>query len=145
MPSGEKTLAIYNWPDLYTKFLKLQDEAKDQGQHLSLETFCNDNNLSYTNSSRQFAELARLLTGNKLALLAPKAAKKLGELLDVEDEAIQHKAATAILDRAGHSPAAIQVAIQNNVTNTIALPPIFPANYANELKDMLEGKKDGDA
>ena len=145
MPSGEKTPTLYNWPALYTTFLKAQDEADQRGDRYYLEHFCKENSLSYTNASRQFAELARVLTGNKLALIAPKAARVLANLLDDGDAAMQHKAATAILDRSGHSPAAIQVAIQNNVNTTIQLPPIFPANYQAEMKTMLEGKTDEDA
>ncbi len=145
MPSGEKTPTLYNWPALYTAFLKKQEEADERGDTYYLEHFCRDNKLSYTNTSRNFAELARVLTGNKLALIAPKAAKVLANLLNDGDAAMQHKAATAILDRAGHSPAAIQVAIQNNVNTTVQLPPIFPANYQDEMKAMLEGKPDENA
>ena len=145
MPKGDKTPSIYDWPKLYSEFLKAQDDAQDQGLRLTLETWAAQKDLNYTYASKQFAELSRLLTANKLALIAPKAARKLDALLDVDDDNIAHKAAVAILDRAGHSPAAIQVAIQNNVTSTVVLPPIFPANYADDMKKMLEGKGGDDA
>lgn len=47
----------------------------------------------------------------RLLEAADPAAARLVELLDAEDEAVQLRAATALLDRAGHGPSSTQVQV----------------------------------
>lgn len=121
-----------NYREEYAEFLKMQRE----NPKLTLKEFMEVRGLvSYTNTSRNFAHLSRVLAGDKLAMLAPRAADKIGELLDNEDSQVSQKAADSILNRTGFSPQALSLKINNNI---VVMPPIFAKEEQADMDSMFE-------
>jgi hypothetical protein len=132
MPKGDKTPARFDWPSLYSEF----HEAIKENDMISLNAWCQLKQLNYTNTSRQFAEIARLQTAEIGATLAPKAMRKLGALLQSKDEAVSGRTATAILDRTGFSANSQAITVNNNISLGVAM---FSKEDEPKLKEMFGG------
>lgn len=134
----------HNWPDLFDSFNK----AEKKDNTLTLERWCGEQKLAYTNTSKHFSELRKLRIEKYLAKTreilteaAPQTATNLVRISNLQDdgkETIAAKAAIAVLDRVGLSPQVAQVqVIQSNQQNLIA-PVLFAAQHLNDAGDMLK-------
>lgn len=127
-----------DWPALYIDY----QESLKRNPALTLASWTNVNSLSYTYCSKQFAEISRLQTAELGSMLAPKAMKRLGTLIDAKDGNLATKAATSVLDRTGYSPQSVAISINNSATanmqSNLVIPPMFSnASNANEIKELL--------
>jgi hypothetical protein len=131
----------FDWESMFADYAK--DSKADRSNTLTLKAWCDERNLNYSNTSKHFAELYRLQTGDKLAMLAPEAATKLGSLLQSKDENIAHKTSTAILDRAGYSPQSAVINIQQNAIaqaqSTLNIQPFFADQKDQDDFKLLVG------
>jgi hypothetical protein len=130
MPRG--AIAIHDWPTLFSDFLTKQRSDSNY----ELKDYCKETGLNYQFTSKNFALRARLIAGDTLAMLAPRAAKKLGECLDNEDANLSVKSSVAILDRAGFSPQAVSLTVNQTNVTAIQLPPLFREDYTSKYKDF---------
>ncbi len=122
----------YNWGALLREYLEL----KRVEPSLTLKVWVTRKDMPYTWTSRQFALLSRQVAGETLAMLAPRAAERLGDFLDAQPE-FALKAATAILDRAGHSPQAVTLTVNQQTNVQFAIPPLFSADYVQRVNKLI--------
>ena len=123
----------HDWEALYKEF----GIARRKEPRLELKEWAGIKGLGYSYASKQFTHLAHLLTGEKLALLAPGAADRLGRLLDSASEDMAYRSSTAIIDRTGHSPAAVTMTINQQTNIQFAIPPLFGADYAGKVNKLI--------
>ena len=136
MPRG--AIPIHDWPDLFSKFLTKQRNDPNY----ELKDFCKETGLNYQFTSKNFALRARLIAGDTLSMLAPRAAKKLGELANNDDPSVSGRASTAILDRAGFSPAAVTLNVTQSTQISFQMPPLLKEDYSEKLNAFI-GESDG--
>src|SRR4051812_2575078 len=119
-------------------YRQLYDEfrsAKVESVSLTLKTWCARRELNYTGISRNFAPYKKDEAKTVLESLAPLAVAELARLLKCADPAIRMRAALAILDRAGLSPAAVNI---NVVPESFLaqVPPLFEASCADKIREF---------
>lgn len=93
--------------------------------------------LEYTYTSRQFALMARQIAGDTLALLSPRAAQRIGEFMEHHEPDIAVKTSFGILDRAGHSPQAVALTINQQTNVQVSIAPLFSEDYSERVKKFL--------
>lgn len=137
-PGPEPT---YPWPTLYTAWNK---------SPLNLLQFCEQEKLPYKYASKVFGEFDKANADADKALVtkilvssSPKAARRLMQLLDSEDEKIQKSASDSILDRSGHSVQALNLQVTNNTITQVLIAPILAAQAENVIDSFL-GPKNAD-
>jgi hypothetical protein len=130
----------HDWKVLRREF-KL---AIDGGNVETLKEWCEAKNLSYTTISRGFAELNELqdlIVRGKLKKIAPSAVNRLKIAMESDDDRVGIEASKAILDRAGFSPQAQLVSVQNNIQNNqaVIVPPMFADGNQSDVERLLKG------
>lgn len=131
-----KPKAVYDWPGLFTSYRNAMASTRD----LDLRAWCNQVDLGdrYAVVRKNFVELSRQLAGDRLALCAPNAAKRLAGLIDSSEEDIALKASTAVMDRAGFSPQQVAVTINQQTVTAISIPPLLREDYSREIKSFID-------
>ena len=127
--------------DYEALYLENRQLAKATG--MTQRAFAESKGIHYVTISKQFTIIKRGLQMDAFKTRNPgillKAQAKVNAALD--DPELDPKFALetykAVADREGLSPAAVTVALQNNVAVSIAIPPIFPEDFSKELKGML--------
>lgn len=131
----------HDWPVLRREF----NLAVEAGNVATLKAWCEAKNLSYTTISKGFSEMDEyrdLIVRGKLRDVAPKAVNRIVDALASDDDRVGIEAGKAILDRAGFSPQAQLVNIQNNLqqNQAVIIPPMFADASQDELKSLLGGE-----
>lgn len=128
--------AVYDWSALFTSYRTATTGMKG----LDLKAWCVQNDLGdkYGVVRKNFNELSRQLAGDRLALCAPNAAKRLSDLLDSEDEDVSLKASTAVLDRTGFSPQQVAVTINQQTVMAVSIPPLLREDYSRDIKSFID-------
>jgi len=131
-----KPKAVYDWPGLFTAYRT----AASSNKGLELKSWCASNDLAdkYGIVRKNFNEMSRQLAGDRLALCAPNAAKRLSDLLDSEDEDVSLKASTAVLDRTGFSPQQVAVTINQQTVMAVSIPPLLREDYSKDIKSFID-------
>lgn len=131
-----KPSAVYDWPGLFTSYRHAMATNRD----LDLRAWCASVDLGdrYGVVRKNFVELSRQLAGDRLALCAPNAAKRLAALVDSPEEDIALKASTAVMDRSGFSPQQVAVTINQQTVTAISIPPLLREDYAREIKSFID-------
>lgn len=131
-------LPKYDYDELYLEYRQL---AKSTA--LTQREFAISKEIHPVTLSKQFAAIKRNIqmdafkTRNPGILLKAQA-KVNAALNDPElDPKFALETYKAVADREGQSPAAVTVALQNNVAVSVTIPPIFPEDFSKELKGML--------
>lgn len=130
--------AKYDYEELYLEYRQL---AKATG--LTQRAFAEQKGVHYVTLSKNFATVKRTLQMETFkrrnpAILLKAQAKVEAALNDPEvDPKFALETYKAVADREGLSPAAVTVALQNNVAVSVTIPPIFPEDFSKELKGML--------
>jgi hypothetical protein len=127
----------------YTALYQEFREAKANQQGLTLKIWCESKRLNYFGVSRRFSPLKLEETRQRLLNLAPRAASSLGRLLGSQDEGIQAKAATAILDRAGFNPQAVNISLAQ-IQHTQFNVPIIASDDESEGMALFSADCKGD-
>lgn len=130
--------AKYDYDELYLEYRQLAKATA-----LTQREFAEQKGVHPVTLSKQFAAIKRNIQMDAFKTRNPgillKAQAKVNAALD--DPELDPKFALetykAVADREGQSPAAVTVALQNNVAVSVTIPPIFPEDFSKELKGML--------
>jgi hypothetical protein len=130
--------AKYDYEELYLEYRQIAKATS-----LTQRAFAEQKGLHPVTLSKQFAAIKRNIQMDAFKTRNPgillKAQAKVNAALD--DPELDPKFALetykAVADREGLSPAAVTVALQNNVAVNVSIPPIFPEDFSKELKGML--------
>lgn len=130
--------AKHDYEALYLEYRQLAKATS-----LPQYAFAKQKGIHAVTLSKQFAAIKRGLQMDAFKTRNPgillKAQAKVNAALD--DPELDPKFALetykAVADREGLSPAAVTVALQNNVAVSVTIPPIFPEDFSKELKGML--------
>lgn len=112
-------------------------KAKKKTKNLSLSLWCQQRQIPYGPAAQKFKAMSQLLTGEVLALTAPRAAERLAQLIEDPDPELALRASTSTLDRSGFSPQQVAIQINNNVTQQVAIAPLFSADYSKKVNAFL--------
>jgi hypothetical protein len=132
----QKPRAVYDWPGLFTQYRNAVKAHPDLG----LKEWCSTADLGdrYALVRKNFTELGRQIAGDRLAICAPNAAKRLEALVEAEDDELALKASTAVLDRTGLSPQQVAVTINNQSITALAIPPLLREDYSKDIKGFID-------
>lgn len=137
-PGPEPT---HDWPAIYKRW---------EASPLNLVKFCEQEKLPYKYTHKVISEMERLeqeantmLTTRILNASSPKAARKLVELLESEDEKVAKSSSDSILDRSGHSVQALNLQVTNQTITQVLIAPIF-AGQGETITDSFLGEKIAD-
>ena len=125
---------VYDWGKLFSEYVDL---VRSDPKH-SLRGFCKSHKIAYAHCSKMFSDHGRLLAGQILAHGAAPAAQRLVELSQDKNKDLGLRAATAVLDRAGHSPQATIINLNNQVNTQLQIAPLFKENYSRDVNSFLD-------
>lgn len=132
----------HNWPSLWKEFKDRPDKALTQAD------WCILKGLSQTDTSKHFSvyrkeerERAIEEARQALATAAPVSVGVLRASLHSDDENLRQKAATAILDRAGLSPQAVTVQVQQVNAQQAVVVPLIAGKDADDLAKLIGGEE----
>lgn len=128
----------HDWPAIYKRW---------EASPLNLVKFCEKENLPYKYTHKVISDMEvieqeanKMLTTRILNANSPKAALRLAQLLDSEDEKVIKSSSDSILDRSGHSVQALNLQVTNNTITQVLIAPILAAQAETVLNSFLGAK-----